>query len=89
MKSKVNKVLIGVIVLLVSTMGYLSYRYVVVLNEKTKCDDIVVDDNPSRELTEDEVEPLYNILATFGDNRRPNQFFKNSKVLFKDLDDEF
>ena len=89
MKSKVNKVLIGVIVLLVGTMGYLSYRYVVVLNEKPKCDDIAVDDNPSRDLTEDEVEPLYNILATFGDNRRPNQFFKNSKVLFKDLDDEF
>ena len=87
MKSKVNKILIGVIVLLVGTMGYLSYRYVVVLNEKPKCDDIVVDDNPSRDLTEDEVEPLYNILATFGDNRRPNQFFKNSKVLFKDLDD--
>ena len=87
MKSKVNKVLIGVIVLLVGTMGYLSYRYVVVLNEKPKCDDIVVDDKPSRDLTEYEVEPLYNILATFGDNRRPNQFFKNSKVLFKDLDD--
>ena len=42
MKSKVNKVLIGVIVLLVGAMGYLSYRYVVVLNEKPKCDDIVV-----------------------------------------------
>lgn len=89
MKSKVNKILIGVVVLLVGAMGYLSYRYVVVLNEKPKCDDIVVDDKPSRDLIEDEVEPLYNILATFGDNRRPNQFFKNSKVLFKDLDDEF
>ena len=38
MKSKVNKILIGVVVLLVGAMGYLSYRYVVVLNEKTKCE---------------------------------------------------
>lgn len=51
MKSKVNKVLIGVIVLLVGAMGYLSYRYVVVLNEKPKCDNIVVEDKTSRELT--------------------------------------